>query len=145
MQNSMVVFIAPVFRLEIPIENCQFQLKCGTQSNSNMKNSMLMFTVFERKYPFYGKSVSKNQNRLLKLKSGKQTNSNTQNSIVIFILLFFRLKLFELIQSKTSKLSVQVEIWQLDYFECAKFDGHVLSFLFQTFFASFVQKNYLSF
>ena len=145
MQNSMVVFIASVFRLEIPIENCQFQLKCDTQSNSNMKNSVVMFTVFERKYPFYGKSVSKNQNHLLKLKFGKQTNSNTQNSMVIFILLFFRLELFELIQSKTSKLSVQVEIWYLDYFECVKFDGHVLSFLFQTFFASFVQKNYLSF
>ena len=33
-----------------------------------------MFTlpVFERKYPFYGKFVSKNQNRLSKLKCGTE-------------------------------------------------------------------------
>ena len=39
-------------------------------SNSNMKNSVVMFTlsVFEWKYPFYGKFVSKNQSFLLKLK-----------------------------------------------------------------------------
>ena len=53
-------------------ENCQFQLKFGTKSNSNMKNPMVMFTlsIFERKYPFYCKFVSKNQNCLLKLKFG---------------------------------------------------------------------------
>ena len=36
-------------------------MKFGTQSNSNMKNSMVMFnrSIFERKYPFYDKTVSK--------------------------------------------------------------------------------------
>ena len=74
-QNSMGVFFI-LLKLETPFlgkfgpknENCQFQLKFDTQSNSNMKNSMVMFT------PFYGKFVSKNQDCVLKLKFGTQTN-----------------------------------------------------------------------
>ena len=48
-------------------EDCQFQLKFGTYSNLNMKNSLAMFilSVFELKYFFFGKFVS--NNRLLKL------------------------------------------------------------------------------
>ena len=63
MQNSMAGGVHCIcFRLEIPFlgkfgpknENCQFQLKFGTLSNSNMKNSMVILhiSLFERKYPF---------------------------------------------------------------------------------------------
>ena len=52
-------------------ENCQIQVKFNTYS-------MVMFTlsVFERKYPFYGKFVLKYQNCLLKLKFRNWTTSN---------------------------------------------------------------------
>ena len=35
-------------------QNCQFRLKFATRTNSNMRNSMIMFTssVFDHKYPF---------------------------------------------------------------------------------------------
>ena len=57
------------FRLEIPFlgkfgpknQNCQFILKFGTQTNSNMQNSMGMFTVlgFDPKYLFWAYLVQK--------------------------------------------------------------------------------------
>ena len=36
------------------IKNCQFKLKFGTWTNSNMQNLMVTFTfsMFDRKYPF---------------------------------------------------------------------------------------------
>ena len=50
------------FRLETPFlgkysqknKNCQSRLKFGIHTNSNMQNSMVMFTfsVFDQKYPF---------------------------------------------------------------------------------------------
>ena len=55
------------FRLEVPFldkfrpknQNCQFELKIGTQTNSNMKNSMVMFSfsVFNWKYSFFKKHL----------------------------------------------------------------------------------------
>ena len=64
------------FRLEIPFlgkfgpknQNCQFELKIGTQANLNMKNSMIMFIfpVFDWKYPFL-EICSVSENSLLKL------------------------------------------------------------------------------
>ena len=52
-QNSMGVFFI-LLKLETPFlgkfgpknENCQFQLKFDTQSNSNMKNSVVMLTLY---------------------------------------------------------------------------------------------------
>ena len=37
------------------IQNCLFQVKFGTQINSNMQNSVVVFTFsgFDRKYPFW--------------------------------------------------------------------------------------------
>ena len=37
------------------IQNCHFKLKFGTSINSNMQNSMVVFTfsVFDRKYSFW--------------------------------------------------------------------------------------------
>ena len=42
-------------------QNRQFRLKFGTYANSNMQNSMVMFTpsVFDRKYPFWTNLVQK--------------------------------------------------------------------------------------
>ena len=42
-------------------QNCQFKLKFGTYTNSNMQNSMLMFTfsVFDWNYPLWAKLVLK--------------------------------------------------------------------------------------
>ena len=69
----------PFFWLEIPFlgkfvpknQNCHFQLKFGTYSNSNMQNSMVMFIsfVFDWKCPF-SKFRQESQNYQLKLKIG---------------------------------------------------------------------------
>ena len=42
-------------------QNDQFRLKFGTYTNSNMQNSMLIFTfsVFDRKFPFWANLVQK--------------------------------------------------------------------------------------
>ena len=67
MQNLMMVFIFFWFRLEIPLgkfgpksQNCQFNLKFGTLTNSNTQNSVVMFTFsfFDWKY-FFGHIWSK--------------------------------------------------------------------------------------
>ena len=65
--NDGVCFIC--FWLEIPClgkfcaknQNCQFKLKFSTQINSNMKNSMMMliFSVFDKMYPFLRNLVHK--------------------------------------------------------------------------------------
>ena len=61
-------------------ENYQFQLNLDTQFNSNIKNSMVMFTLgFEGKFPFYGKFFKdkpKFFQKIKKLKFETQTNSN---------------------------------------------------------------------
>ena len=43
------------------IQNCQFKLKFGTETNSNKQNSMVLFTfsVFNREYPFWVSLVQK--------------------------------------------------------------------------------------
>ena len=53
-------------------QNCYSKLKFDTQINSNMQNSMVVFTfsIFDRKYLFLGKFGSKNQNCQFKLKRG---------------------------------------------------------------------------
>ena len=56
----MVVFILPPLeilflgKLGPKNQKCQFELKIGTKTNLNMKNSMVMFIspVFNQKYPF---------------------------------------------------------------------------------------------
>ena len=42
-------------------QNCQFKLKFGTETNSNMQNSMALFTfsVSDRKHRFWGNLVQK--------------------------------------------------------------------------------------
>ena len=66
--------------------NCQFKLKIGTQTNSNMKNSIVIF-LFSTGSILFLEICSKNQNCLLKLKFRIQINLNMQNSMVIFIFL----------------------------------------------------------
>ena len=68
-------------KMEIPFsckygvknQNCQFILKFGTKTNSNMWNSMVVwnFSVFDQKYPFWANFVQK-----FKVKFYGETNSN---------------------------------------------------------------------
>ena len=68
------------FGVEIPFwgkfgpnnQNCNFKLKFGTYTNSNMQNSMVMFIffVFWLEIPFLGKFCPKSQNYQLKPKFG---------------------------------------------------------------------------
>ena len=43
------------------IQNSQFKLKPSTETNSNMQNSMVVFTFFDldRKYPFRANLIQK--------------------------------------------------------------------------------------
>ena len=69
MQNSTVVFIVFVLdwkcafldKLRAKNQNCQFKLKFGTPTNSNMQNAMALFTfsVLDRKHPFWANLVQK--------------------------------------------------------------------------------------
>ena len=72
MQNSMVMFLfwaGNTFIEQIWFKN-QFNLEFGTWTNSNMKNSMVMFifSVFDWKCPFLRLFLSKNHYCLLNLK-----------------------------------------------------------------------------
>ena len=79
------------FRLGIPFLskfgqkklNCQFQQKFDIYANSNLQNSVAMFTfsIFDRKYPF-------------KLKFFTYTNANMKDSMVIFFLFLTRSIIF---------------------------------------------------
>ena len=63
MHYSMVILTFYVFNQKYPFwanfgtknQNCQFKMKFGTWTNSNMHNSMVMlnFSVFNQKYPFW--------------------------------------------------------------------------------------------
>ena len=85
MQNSMEVFTFSVLlflgKFCPENQNCQFKLKFGTKTNSNMQNSMMMFTffVFNNKYPSWANLIQKFQNFLFKVKFDTKTNSNIQN------------------------------------------------------------------
>ena len=66
-------------------------MKIDTYTNSNMQNSIVIFTffVFDRKYPFFGKFGPKSQNCQFKVKLDTWTNSNMQNSMVVFTFFVF--------------------------------------------------------
>ena len=97
MQNSMVVSLSlfetenshPFWKFGPKNRNCQFKLKIGTQTNSNMRNLIVMFIFlcFRPEVYFFFEICSKNQNCLSKLKFKIQVNLNMQNSMVIFIFL----------------------------------------------------------
>ena len=66
------------------IQNCQFKLKPGTQTNLSNQDSMVIHKFcFRPEIPFLGKIDSKFQNCQFKLKFGIKTNSNMQNSMEI--------------------------------------------------------------
>ena len=108
-------------------QNWLFKVRFGSYTNSNMLNSMMIFTFlcFETKIPFFG---PKNQNCLLKMKFGTKTNSNLLNSMVMFA--------FSLLDRKypfwaiKAKLFVQKETWHLDKSKYVEFDGDVHFFCF---------------
>ena len=70
-QNSMAVFTFPILNWELSflsnlvqkIKNCQFKLKFGSKTKSDMLNLMMIFTfsVANWKRPFLGKFGSRNQ------------------------------------------------------------------------------------
>ena len=68
-------------------QNRQFKLKFGTSTNSNVQNSIMMFTfsVLGWEYLFRAYLVQKKQNCQFKLEFGTQTNSNIKNSMVMLI------------------------------------------------------------
>ena len=71
MQNSMAVFTFPILNWELSflanlvqkIKNCQFKLKFGSKTKSDMLNLMMIFTfsVANWKRPFLGKFGPRNQ------------------------------------------------------------------------------------
>ena len=89
-QAQMLIFS---FRLKTPFlgkfrpknQNCQYTLKLGTPTNSNMQNSMVLFTfsAFDQT-PFLAKFGPKIQNCQFKLKFGTETNSIMHKSLVVF-------------------------------------------------------------
>ena len=82
--------ILPLGKFGPKIRNCQFKLKFGTSTNSNMQNSVVEFTLyFLSEIPFLGKFGQKFQNCQFKLKFGTSTDSNMQNSVVLFIFSVF--------------------------------------------------------
>ena len=88
-------------------QNCQFKLKFGTETNLNMRNSMLIFTFFNRKYSF-GEIQCKKQNCQFKLKFCKLITSNMQKSMVrLTFSVLTRNILFGQPQSHLSKLFVK--------------------------------------
>ena len=98
MQHSMVGYIFCVLDCKYPFlgkfapksQNCLFKMKFGTRTNSDMQNSLVMFTfsVFDWKY-FLGQICSKKLNCQFKLKFGTKTNLNMCNSVVLFTFSIF--------------------------------------------------------
>ena len=94
------------FRLEITAlgkfcpSNCnyQFKLKFGTETNSNIQISIMVFSfsIFYRKYTFGSNLIHKNQNCQFKLKFGTQTNSKCVEFIGGVSLFNFRLAIYYL-------------------------------------------------
>ena len=72
-------------------QNYQSKLKFSTYNNSNMQNSMVIFTFFPfwLEIPYLGKFGPKNKNYQSKLKFGAYNNLNMQNSVVIFTFSLF--------------------------------------------------------
>ena len=65
-----------------------------------------------------------------------------KKEVVIFIFLFLYVSILVWESCfKKSKLFVEAEIWDLDYFEYVKFDSDVHSFCFRSFSVSFVKKS----
>ena len=65
-------------------QHYQLRLKFGARTNSNMLNSILMFTFrFQLEISFLGKFGPKNQNYQFKLEFGTYSNSNMQSSMVM--------------------------------------------------------------
>ena len=120
----------------VKTENCQFKLKFCSQINSNIRNSIVMFTLlgtlgtqtnlnmqnsmvvsilcFRLEIPFLGK-FDKKKNGHFKLEISIQTNLNMENLMVMFIVSHFdqEYPFFENFL-KNLNLFVEAEIWNRD-------------------------------
>ena len=121
----------------VKTENCQFKLKFCSQINSNIRNSIVMFTLlgtlgtqtnlnmqnsmvvsilcFRLEIPFLGKFDKKKKNGHFKLEISIQTNLNMENLMVMFIVSHFdqEYPFFENFL-KNLNLFVEAEIWNRD-------------------------------
>ena len=114
-------------------QNYQFKLKFGTYTNSNMQNSMLMFTFsgFDWKYPFWANLVQKV--KIISWSWNLVPRLNRVCRIQWWCLLFLSLMentYFGQIWSIKLKLSVQGETRYLKWFKYAEFNGDVHFFRF---------------
>ena len=92
------------------------------------------FPVFDWKFSFWANLVKRNQSCQFKLKFGNQSNLNMQNSMVVLVFTFSVLDrkhpfCANLVQK--SKLSVSAEIWCIEQFKYAEFNGGVHFFCFR--------------
>ena len=95
-------------------QNYQFKLKFGTSTNSNMQNSMVMFTfsVFDRAYAFSANLVQKFKIVISRWNSRLKLIQICRIQWWCSLFLFLSGNtLFGQIWSKKSKLSVEAEIW----------------------------------
>ena len=117
--SSLFSFLTQIFFLGnfgSKIQDCLLQVKPGTQTKTDMKNPIVMFTfiIFCQKYYFEVNLDPKIKNCLFKVKFDTYTNSNLKNLVVMFIFSVLvwkhpRLgKLFHKI-----KLFVEAEFWNL--------------------------------
>ena len=96
-------------------KRCQFELKLGNSTNSNMHSTVVMFTfpVCDWKYPFWAnvvkniKTLSLSQNLVSRL----IPICRIQWWVMFAFTVFDRKYIFGQISSKKSKLSVEAEIW----------------------------------
>ena len=67
-------------------QNCQFKLKLGTQTNSNMQNSITVFAfyILDRKHHLWPNLVQKIKIVSLSLNFAPRFVQNMQNSMVVF-------------------------------------------------------------
>ena len=93
------------------------------------------FSIFDAKYTFGSNLIQKNQNCQFKLKFGTQANSHIQNLMKNSMLTFpvsDQKYPFQANSVQKKELSVQAEIWYLDYFEQAEFNAVVFFFCFRS-------------
>ena len=146
MQNSMSFLTFFGFNWKLPFwgfffsseDNFHFKLKFGTKTNPNIQISMMVFSfsIFDGKYTF-GSNLIKKKIKIVSL------NWNLVPRLIPISKIWWRIQcslflcqtkntLFRQIRSKKKELSVQAEIWYLDYFEYAEFNAVVFFFCFRS-------------
>ena len=105
-------------------QNYQLKLKFVTETNSNMQNSMMLFSflVFEWKHSFWANLVQKVQLIILSQNFGACTSSNMLNSIGMFTFFVYDWK-YLFWENLVQKIKIISLSWNL-------FNGHRHFFCF---------------